>query len=178
MFNGLLESAIKFFGITTNPYEGGYMVKSGEILDFSGRHLKVGFRNHTILNDKNIISIEHGIFYGINHSGYCLTKEFPNLMLEKNCVASFMFYTGCIRYKITPSYNKETYIDFVRTPTEKQIDELSKIFLDRPVSITQTSLNGDVLMDERITCFTKEKFNNIIRNRKNSLIVPQSLFNF
>ena len=176
MFSGLLDGAIKFFGTTKNHYEGGYMSKDGQILDFSGRHLKVGFRNHIILND--VITIEHGMFYGINHSGYCLTKEFPQLLCEKNCIASFMFYTGCIRYKCSPWYGLESYIDFVRPPTEKQIDELSKFLTERNVNITQTTLDGEVVMDERITCFTKEKFNKIIRNRKNSSIVPQSLFNF
>ena len=176
MFNGLSEGAIKFFGTTRNHYDGGYMTKDGQILDFSGRHLKVGFRNHIELN--NVDTIEHGMFYGINHSGYCLTKEFPNLMLEKNCVASFMFYTGCIRYKCSPRYGLEAYVDFVRTPTEKQIDEISKFLTERNANITQTTLDGEVVMDEHITCFTKEKFNEIIQNRKNSLIVPQSLFNF
>ena len=176
MFNGLLEGAIKFFGITTNPYEGGYITKDGRILDFSGKHLKIGFLNHIILND--LITIKHSTFYGINHNGYCLTKEFPQLMSEKDCIASFMFYTGCIRYKCSPWYVKESYIDFVRTPTEKQIDELSKFLDGRNVNITQTSLNGDVLMDKRITCFSKTKLLTLLRNEKTSSVIPQSLFVF
>ncbi len=48
MFKGLLEGAIKFFGLTESPYEGGYMSKDGKMLDFTGRHLKVGFRNSIV----------------------------------------------------------------------------------------------------------------------------------
>ena len=171
MFKGLLEGAIKFFGLTESPYEGGYMSKDGKMLDFTGRHLKIGFRNKFL--HANAISIEHGIFYGINQDGYCLTKEFPHLMCEKNCIASFMLYTGCIRFKITTTYNKEGYIDFVRTPTEKQIDALAKIFADRGVYITQTSINGDVLLDEHITNVDKSKLREVISRRK-PLITPSN----
>lgn len=163
MFKGLLEGAIKFFGLTESPYEGGYMTKDGKMLDFTGRHLKIGFRNK--FWHSNSISIEHGIFYGINWDGYCLTKEFPQLMYEKNCIASFMLYTGCIRFKITTTYNKEGYIDFVRTPTEKQIDALAKIFADRGVYITQTSIDGDVLLDEHITNVDESKLREVISKR-------------
>ena len=172
MFKGLLESAIKFFGITESPYEGGYMTKDGELLDFTGRHLKIGFRNK--FSHSNSIAIEHGIFYGINHDGYCLTKEFPNLMREKNCVASFMFYTGCIRFKITNTFKKEGYIDFVRPPSQKQIEKLSQIFLERDAYITQTSINGDVLLDEHITCLNKNKLCEVIRKR--SPLITPSIF--
>ena len=172
MYKGLLEGAIKFFGITESPYEGGYMTKDGELLDFTGRHLKVGFRNGIVLN--NTISVEHGIFCGINHDGYCLTKEFPQLMWEKNCVASFMFYTGCIRFKITNNFKKEGYIDFVRPPSQKQIEKLSQIFLERDAYITQTSLNGDVLLDEHITCLDKNKLCEVIRKR--SPLITPSIF--
>lgn len=171
MFKGLTEGAIKFFGLTESPYEGGYMTKDGKMLDFTGRHLKVGFRNGIVLN--NTISVEHGMLYGINHNGYCLTKEFPQLMIEKNCVASFMFYTGCIRFRITPQYSKDGYIDFVRVPTEKQIDELAKIFAERGVYITQTSINGDVLLDEHITNVDKSKLREVISRRK-PLITPSN----
>ena len=179
MFSGLLEGATKFFGVTSNPYEGGYITKSGELLDFSGRHLKIGFRNHNIFNisnnkNINIISIEHGIFYGINHDGYCLTKEFPQLMREKNCVASFMFYTGCIRLKIAYSSKKDGYIDFVRPPSQKQIEKLSQIFSERGAYITQTSIDGDVLLDEHITCLDKNKLCEVIRKR--SPLITPSIF--
>ncbi len=92
-------------------------------------------------------------------------------MVEKNCVASFMFYTGCIRFRITTQYSKDGYIDFVRVPTEKQIDELAKIFAERGVYITQTSINGDVLLDEHITNVDKSKLREVISRRK-PLITP------
>ena len=71
------KDLMKFFGITDDPLEAGYILPNGKFLDFSGRHL-------TGKPLPVIDQLRHDRITGYNMNGYCLTNDYPDLIKSDN----------------------------------------------------------------------------------------------
>jgi hypothetical protein len=109
----LIRKAIKEFGLTDDPAEGGYILPSGAMLDFSGKREggSPGMRAYDHRNINSIIDAdyEHGIDY-INH---------------------FIKSTGAVRMSYAPPGRGDSesrlHLHFTHPPTRAQRSVIADI---------------------------------------------------
>lgn len=154
----LLNDCIRFFGLTENPNEAGYILPSGKLLDFSGRHLKIGIPDERIRD--NYRALIHSNFIGINKAGYKLTKDYPEIMISGiSPVGEFMKATRCIRVNVDTHYN---YISFIYKPTKEQLDTILRIFEENSLAIELHDSGCNTIADIEYTFLTKASLYNTI----------------
>lgn len=159
MYSNLLDDVIKFFGLTTNPKECGFICPNGEMLDFSGRHLAVGFLDKKFKpNRKNLI---HGNIFGVNYNGFSLMEKYPQLATEGIVNYSLMKYTSVVRFD-SPRLLSEGTVDYITKPTEKQIEVIADIMQEQSLFISKSDVNGNCLADYEIKFVTKRSLRDAI----------------
>lgn len=96
--DALIDRAIDVFGLTDNPNEAGYILDSGELLDFSGKR-EGGTAGTRALDHRDIGRIIIG-----DHGG-------------TEGMVWFMYKTGAIRMSLI---DRDLHLDFAQPPTRKQ----------------------------------------------------------
>ena len=159
MYSKLLDDAIKFFGLTNDPKECGFICPSGEMLDFSGRHLAVGFMDLEFKpNRKNLI---HGNIFGVNHEGFSLMEKYPQLATEGIVNYSFMKHTSTMRFEPRNHFSCGM-VDYITKPTEKQIETIANILQEQSVYLSKSDIDGNCLADYEIKFVTKRSLRETI----------------
>ena len=146
-----VDSVIRFFGITNNVFEAGYILEDGRMLDFSGTNLKVGlFDNEIIHNHRNLI---HDNFFGINKENYSLSfddiRKFLLCEDTGDIVTNFMRVSNCVRV------DKSDHICSFIKINKNQVTTLLKMFEDDSLIIGQINEKGLELRSEELKCVTK-----------------------
>lgn len=159
MYSNLLDDVIKFFGLTTNPKECGFICPNGEMLDFSGRHLAVGFLDKVFKpNRKNLV---HGNIFGVNHDGFSLMEKYPQLATEGIVNYSLMKYISAVRVDAARRLSGGM-ADYITKPTEKQIEVIADIMQERSLFLSKSDVNGNCLADYEIKFVTKRSLRDAI----------------
>ena len=155
MFNPIYEKLlVKFFGVTDNIKEAGYMLRDGRLLDFSGRH----FISDPIQRKCTATKmIEHHDLFGVNYQGFSIEELWPDLY-EKHMlpVLSVMTLTGAVSL----SYVEKTSELTLRTChpfTEKQVERILHYFEEYSLYLSYVSPEGYIVNDSYVTFVTKEK---------------------
>lgn len=147
-----IKDVIRFFGITNNVFECGYLLEDGRMLDFSATNLKVGlFDNQVIHNHRNLI---HDNFFGINKENYSLSFDDIRKFLlneDRDIVTNFMRISNSVRV------DKSDHICSFIKINNNQINTLLKMFEDDSLIIGQIDENGLELRSDEIQCVTKKK---------------------
>lgn len=114
----LEENAIKKFGVTNNINEAGYIMRNGDMLDFSGKN-EGGSPNNRSLDHRDINKI-------FDNKNLNLTKKENDYIKETNYgyVSSFTSRTGAIRYDGSGGNR----IDLSTVPTQEQKNIIIKNF--------------------------------------------------
>ena len=160
MYSKLLDDVKKFFGLTTNPKECGFICPNGEMLDFSGRHLAVGFLDKEFKpNRKNLV---HGNIFGVNHNGFSLMEKYPQLATEGIVNYSLMKYTSALRFSSVTNRFSYGMADYITKPTEKQIEVIADIMQERSLFLSKSDVNGNCLADYEIKFVTKRSLRDAI----------------
>ena len=160
MYSKLLDDAIEFFGLTTSPKECGFICPNGEMLDFSGRHLAVGFLDKEFKpNRKNLV---HGNIFGVNHNGFSLMEKYPQLATEGIVNYSLMKYTSALRFSSVTSRISYGMADYITKPTEKQIEVIADIMQEQSLFLSKSDVNGNCLADYEIKFVTKRSLRDAI----------------
>ncbi len=159
MYSNLLDDAIKFFGITTAPRECGFICPNGEMLDFSGRHLAVGFLDRVYKpNRKNLV---HGNIFGVNLDGFSLMEKYPQLATEGIVNYAFMNHTSAVRVD-SPRRLSSGTADYLVRPTEKQIEAIANIMQEQTMYLSKSDVDGNCLADCEIKFVTKRSLREAI----------------
>ena len=159
MYSSLLDDAIKFFGLTSDPRECGFICPNGEMLDFSGRHLTIGFMDLEFKpNRKNII---HGNIFGVNHDGFSLMEKYPQLATEGIVNYAFMKHTSVVRFEPRNRFSSGI-VDYLVRPTEKQIEVISNIMQEQSMFLSKSDIDGNCLADCEIKFVTKRSLREAI----------------
>ena len=159
MYSSLLDDAIKFFGLTNVPRECGFICPNGEMLDFSGRHLAVGFLDLEFKpNRKNLV---HGNIFGVNHDGFSLMEKYPKLATEGIVNYAFMKHTSSVRFDAPRRVSSGT-ADYIIRPTEKQIEVIADIMQEQSMYLSKSDVDGNCLADCEIKFVTKRSLRDAI----------------
>jgi len=72
--SNLVQKAVNHFGVTDNPREAGYILPDGRLLDFSGRHYAVGYKDKKPIEGKpdylaNQRNVDHREVYDVVGKG-------------------------------------------------------------------------------------------------------------
>lgn len=158
MYSKLLDDAIKFFGLTDVPRECGFICPNGEMLDFSGRHLAVGFLDKVYQpNRKNLV---HGNIFGVNKDGFSLMEKYPQLATEGIVNYAFMKYTSAVRFD--ECKKSCGMADYLVRPTEKQIEVIANIMQEQTMYLSKSDVDGNCLADCEIKFVTKRSLREAI----------------
>ena len=112
----------RFYGLTDDINECGYILPDGSCLDFSGRHLKYGLVKWDYV--KGTKGITHDTVLGINNDGYCLTEHYKDLLWSSFSFSyAIMIYARAIRVGIGLA-DVEPFINVTCRLTQAQIDTL------------------------------------------------------
>lgn len=128
----LATDAVKYFGITYRPEEAGYILPSGEMLDFSGKH-QVGPSQRRYMRERQVDHRElHGesmlepdLELDISQGGYWGMVE-------------FMARTGAIRFDFNSGI-----VNAFSVPTAKQIKVIGDALRGKDITVE--------LVDKKIT---------------------------
>lgn len=159
VYSNLLDDVIKFFGLTTSPQECGFICPNGEMLDFSGRHLAVGFMDRVYKpNRKNLV---HGNIFGVNHDGFSLMEKYPQLATEGIVNYSLMKYTSAVRVDAARRLSGGM-ADYIVRPTEKQIEVIANIMQEQTMCLSKSDVDGNCLADCEVKFVTKRSLREAI----------------
>ena len=159
MYSNLLNDAIKFFGLTTSPQECGFVCPNGEMLDFSGKHLAVGFMDRVYKpNRKNLV---HGNIFGVNHDGFSLMEKYPQLATEGIVNYSLMKYTSAVRVDAARLLSGWS-VDYITKPTDAQIKTIADVAQEQTMYISKSDVNGNCLADYEIKFVTERTLRDVI----------------
>lgn len=159
VYSNLLDDVIKFFGLTTSPQECGFICPNGEMLDFSGRHLAVGFMDRVYKpNRKNLV---HGNIFGVNNDGFSLMEKYPQLATEGIVNYSLMKYTSAVRVD-APRRLSGGMADYLVRPTEKQIEAIANIMQEQTMYLSKSDVDGNCLADCEVKFVTKRSLREAI----------------
>ena len=131
-YNERLElDAIRFFGITFNPNEAGYIMRDGSFLDLS--------RQHILGSPDSRRGVLHYDFSGTNTKGYRILDDYPQLTSPFDCGMPvdmyFMQQTGAIRVNLDLEYELSDYATLVYPATIAQVRSIASMFLGRTLQI-------------------------------------------
>lgn len=158
MYSKLLYDAIKFFGLTDSPRECGFICPNGEMLDFSGRHLAVGFLDKVYQpNRKNLV---HGNIFGVNKDGFSLMEKYPQLATEGIVNYAFMKHTSAVRFD--ECKKSCGMADYLVRPTEKQIEVIANIMQEQSMFLSKSDVDGNCLADCEVKFVTKRSLREAI----------------
>lgn len=155
MFNPIYEKLlVKFFGVTDNIKEAGYMLRDGRLLDFSGRH----FISDPIQRKCTATKIiEHHDLFGVNYQGFSIEELWPDLY-EKHMlpVLSVMTLTGAVSLSYVENKSELT-LRTCHPFTEKQVERILHYFEEYSLYLSYVSPEGYIVDDSYVTFLTKEK---------------------
>lgn len=155
MFNPIYEKLlVKFFGVTDNIKEAGYMLRDGRLLDFSGRH----FISDPIQRKCTATKmIEHHDLFGVNYQGFSIEELWPDLY-EKHMlpVLSVMTLTGAVSLSYVEKKSELT-LRTCHPFTEKQVERILHYFEEYSLYLSYVSPEGYIVDDSYVTFLTKEK---------------------
>lgn len=155
MFNPIYEKLlVKFFGVTDNIKEAGYMLRDGRLLDFSGRH----FISDPIQRKCTATKvIEHHDLFGVNYQGFSIEELWPDLY-EKYMlpVLSVMLLTGAVSLSYVEKKNELT-LRTCHPFTEEQVERILYYFEEHSLYLSYVNPEGYIVDDSYVTFLTKEK---------------------
>lgn len=128
----LQKMAKEFFGVTQEHREAGYILPSGEMLDFTGRHMATGYKNRKPVKDdylRNTRAMDH------RDIGSVMDKGGNEAMLQ------FQDEEKAIRF--SKFKDGDIHVDLVHKPTPEQIKAMVMAVMMQP--------RGDYLLMERTT---------------------------
>ena len=159
MYSNLLDDAIKFFGLTNVARECGFICPNGEMLDFTGRHLAVGFLDKVYQpNRRNLV---HGNIFGVNHDGFSLMEKYPQLATDGIVNYAFMKHTSAVRFNATRLISGGM-ADYLVRPTEKQIEVIANIMQEQSMFLSKSDVDGNCLADCEVKFVTKRSLREAI----------------
>ena len=174
-FNPIYEKLlVRFFGVTDNIKEAGYMLGDGRLLDFSGRH----FISDPIQRKCTATKvIEHHDLFGVNYQGFSIEELWPGLY-EKHMlpVLSVMLLTGAVSLSYIEKKNELT-LRTCHPFTEKQLDRILHYFEEYSLYLSYVNSDGYIVDDSYVTFLTKEKllhWVNICQGKKPSTVLFSS----
>lgn len=154
-FNPIYEKLlVRFFGVTDNLKEAGYMLRDGRLLDFSGRH----FISDPIQRKCTATKvIEHHDLFGVNYQGFSIEELWPHLY-EKHMlpVLSVMLLTGAVSLSYIEKKNELT-LRTCHPFSEKQVDRILHYFEEYSLYLSYVNSDGYIVDDSYITFLTREK---------------------
>lgn len=128
------KDARRFFGITFDPNEAGYIMRDGSFLDLSRRHI--------LGSSAGRRGVLHYNFSGTNTKGYCILDDYPQLTSPRDCGMPvdiyFMQQTGAIRVNRDDEYAYSNYATLVYPATLAQVRSIASMFLGRTLQIALT----------------------------------------
>lgn len=155
IFNPIYEKLlVRFFGITDNIKEAGYMLRDGRLLDFSGRH----FISDPIQRKCTATKvIEHHDLFGVNYQGFSIEELWPHLY-EKHMlpVLSVMLLTGAVSLSYIEKKNELT-LRTCHPFTEKQLDRILHYFEECSLYLSYVNSDGYIVDDSYVTFLTRKK---------------------
>lgn len=112
----LVEKAILKFGLTDDPFEAGYIIEDGTMLDFSGKNqgMQEGCRN---LEHNEIINV------------------FKDEIEYDNAKYEFILKANAIRISLRRNRDLELSLCVNQNPTERQWQRLSDITKNRKIGV-------------------------------------------
>jgi hypothetical protein len=131
-------AAIKFFGKTTNPYEAGYVLPNGTMLDLSGRHYS---QDHPSLRGQR--SVDHRELMGENSDEFSIEEFFPDGLSGSDSMAYFMAATGAMRIDI-----RSGVASSMGSPSQKQITVLGNALKGEDATISLVNPETGKIVDE------------------------------
>lgn len=94
----LEDGAVQHFGITTNPYHGGYILRDGRMLDFSGIHETDDPKTISWLKSQNMRGVDHSEISALKTQGL-LNGESP---YDDDYIHEFLHKSGAVRTSLHP----------------------------------------------------------------------------
>ncbi|MDR1276511.1 MAG: hypothetical protein LBL72_09065 [Candidatus Accumulibacter sp.] len=114
----LIEASKRYFGVTTNPREAGYVLPDGTLLNLSGKHQASG--DTGFLNDQR--EVDHGDLRGENKDGFSMADLFETRSNSLTAAMyEFMARTGAVRVDFNASVAAA-----IGEVTDAQIQALSR----------------------------------------------------
>ncbi len=135
----VVESAKKTFGVTTNPAEAGFILESGQLLDFS----------------------EEGERVAHEDIGRAFPEDFV-LPEGENNLTVFERETNAIRYSESEVGGAVFSLTEGQTPTKKQIDRLKAITRGKVTNFDFIDSQGNIVFSEELTPATSSKIDALI----------------
>lgn len=137
----LTDALIRFFGITNNPKECGYILPDGRMLDFSGRHI--------LGKCSGGKWVEHHDFTGTNLQDFSLEDlyEMYPVLVEKYHVPHVMDCCHLIKFQ----YDARI-VATVKLPTDAQYRTVLSAFGERDCVVSMTDADGYLIDDAIVKC--------------------------
>lgn len=139
----------RFYGTTNSLNEIGYILPDGSALDFSGRHLKYGLIKWDYVQGRK--GITHDNVLGINNDGYCLTKDYRELLWSSHSFSqAIILYARAVRVGFGLD-DVEPFINLSSKMTDQQIDVLLSHCEGQTVIVDYTDSEVMPMFDRQIT---------------------------
>ena len=154
---------IKFYGVTNDINECGYILQDGSCLDFSARHLKYGLIKWEYQQGRK--GLTHDAILGINNNGYCLTNDYRALLWDSLSFTQAIM-NHCKAVRVGVGYEDiEPFIQVVSPLTEQQIQVIAE-------QLDQQKVIADCITSENLPVFDTELVVSIesLRNFNNEII--------
>ena len=155
MINPLYERLlVRFFGITENINEAGYILRDGRLLDLSGRHFISDplDRRHTFTK-----IIQHHDLFGVNYQGFSIEELWPGLYSQGNLpVLSILKLTGAISLNCIYDRNNIT-LRTCHPFSEAQYKTILRYFEEQSVYFSYINFDGRIVDDSYLTFVNRKK---------------------
>lgn len=134
----LQKALAKFFGVTRNPREAGYILTDGTMLDMTGRHYA---QDHPSLRNRR--SVDHRELFGENNDGFSLDGLIPDDLDGSDAMAYIMATAGAMRIDVASGVASSIGI-----PSQKQIAALGNALKGEYLALSYINPETGKIVDE------------------------------
>lgn len=153
---------VKFFGVTEDIKEAGYILQDGRLIDLSGRH----FIEDPTVRKYYIGSncIQHHDIFGVNYRGFSIEELWFNVYgKDFQPVTSILNLTRSVSLKVNTTHSVcECYIRMMYPPTDEQYSVIFKHFEEGRVNVSYLSPDGYIVDDITIPFLTQRKLHDFV----------------
>ncbi|MDR1275393.1 MAG: hypothetical protein LBL72_03280, partial [Candidatus Accumulibacter sp.] len=154
----LIEASKRYFGVTTNPREAGYVLPDGTLLNLSGKHQASG--DTGFLNDRR--EVDHGDLRGENKDGFSMADLFESQSNSPtDAMYEFMARTGAVRVDFNAGVASA-----IGDVTDAQLQALSKGMRGKNISLDAADFNYRLVADAGIDNASPEKIRRFFESVK------------